>query len=161
MPWPPIIHLPANTKIKLHFTWARVLTAASWCHHLRVQYSQPTTFFRIPARQSLNIGQTIGFGSKYGWRWDQYSIPMVFISEDIVIFSGKKWYYANGAGVGLQAQQNERLGAKLLFQFKMIGGYKLNDRTNIELFMQHFSNANTARENYSYAFYGLGVTYNF
>lgn len=127
---------------------------------LHVQYSQPTTFFRIPARQSLNIGQTIGFGSKYGWRWDQYSIPMVFISEDIVIFSGKKWYYANGAGVGLQAQQNERLGAKLLFQWKMIGGYKLNDRTNIELFMQHFSNANTARENYSYAFYGLGITYN-
>ena len=43
----------------------------------------------------------------------------------------------------------------------MIGGYKLNDRTNIELFMQHFSNANTAKANYSYAFYGLGITYNF
>lgn len=128
---------------------------------LHFQYSQPTTFFKIPARQSLNIGQTIGFGSKYGWHWDKYSIPMVFISEDVVLLHGRKWYYANGVGVGLQAQQNERLGTKLLFQFKMIGGYKLNDRTNLELFMQHFSNANTARENYSYAFYGLGITYNF
>lgn len=128
---------------------------------LHVQYSQPTTFFRLPARQSLNIGQTLGFGKKYGWNWEKYTIPMVFISEDIVLFSGKKWYYSNGIGVGLQAQQNERLGAKLLFQWKMIGGYKLNDRTNIELFMQHFSNANTAKANYSYAFYGLGITYNF
>ena len=128
---------------------------------LHIQYSQPTTFFKIPARQSINIGQTLGFGSKYGWDWDQYTIPMIFLSEDIALAHGDNWYFATSVGVGLQAQQNERLGAKLLFQFKLIGGYRINDKWGIELFIQHFSNANTATENYSYAFYGLGVTYSF
>lgn len=126
-----------------------------------LQYSQPTTFFKLPARQSLNIGQTIGLGSKYGWDWNEYTIPMIFLSEDIALSYYKNVYVAAGFGVGLQAQQNERLGAKLLFQFKLIGGYHINEKWGIEIFMQHFSNANTAPENYSYAFYGLGVTYNF
>ncbi len=128
---------------------------------LHVQYSQPTTFFKVPARQSINIGQTLGFGSKYGWDWDKFTIPMIFLSEDIALAHGDNWYVSVGPGVGLQAQQNERLGAKLLFQFKIIGGYRINDHWGVELFVQHFSNANTARENYSYAFYGAGFTYSF
>lgn len=130
-------------------------------YFLHFQYSQPTTFFKLPARQSINIGQTLGFGQKYGWDWDKYTIPMIFFSEDIVLLQGKKWYYSTGMGVGLQAQQNERIGSKLLFQFKLIYGYKINEKVNLEIFMQHFSNANTAIENNSYAFYGLGMTYNF
>lgn len=126
-----------------------------------IQYSQPTTFFKVPARQSINIGQTLGFGQKYGWDWDKYTIPMIFLSEDIALAYGNNWYFATSIGAGLQAQQNERLGAKLLFQFKLFGGYRINDKWGIELFMQHFSNANTATENYSYAFYGLGMTYSF
>lgn len=125
------------------------------------QYSQPTTFFKLPARQSINIGQTLGLGDKYGWQWDEYTIPMIFLSEDVALLHNDKFYFSAGAGVGLQAQQNERLGAKLLFQFKLIGGYHITEQTSIELFIQHFSNANTATENYSYAFYGLGVTYSF
>ena len=126
-----------------------------------IQYSQPTTFFKVPARQSINIGQTLGFGQKYGWDWDKYTIPMIFLSEDIALAYGNNWYFATSVGVGLQAQQNERLGAKLLFQFKLFGGYRINDHWGVELFVQHFSNANTARENYSYAFYGAGFTYSF
>ena len=128
---------------------------------LHIQYSQPTTFFSLDARQSINIGQTLGLGSKYGWDWDDYTIPMIFLSEDIALGKYKDFYFATGIGVGLQAQQNKRLGAKLLFQFKLTGGYHIDEHWGIELFMQHFSNANTAPENYSYAFYGLGVTYNF
>ncbi len=130
-------------------------------YFLHVQYSQPTTFFKLPARQSINIGQTLGFGSKYGWDWDKYTIPMIFLSEDIALAHGDNWYFATSIGMGLQAQQNERLGAKLLFQFKLIGGYRINDKWGLEIFMQHFSNANTATENYSYAFYGAGFTYSF
>ena len=128
---------------------------------VHLQYSQPTTFFRLPARQSLNLGQTIGTGKKYGWNWDKYTIPMFFITEDIALATFKWGYFAAGMGVGLQAQQNERLGAKLLFQFKLTGGVHLTDKWGLEIFMKHFSNANTAPENYSYAFYGMGVTYNF
>lgn len=126
-----------------------------------IQYSQPTTFFKLPARQSINIGQTLGFGKKYGWHWDKYTIPMIFLSEDIALAYGKNWYFSTGIGVGLQAQQNERIGSKLLFQFKLIAGYRINDNWGAEIFMQHFSNANTAIQNNSYAFYGIGMTYSF
>lgn len=125
------------------------------------QYSQPTTFFGVPARQSLNINQTLGYGDKYGWHWRDYTIPMVMLSGDVRLSEYKNFYVAAGAGVGMQAQQNERLGAKLLFQFKIIAGWHLNDQWGFEVFMHHFSNGNTAPENYSYAFYGLGVNYNF
>ena len=126
-----------------------------------LQYSQPTTFFGLPARQSINIAQTMGFGKKYGWDWDKYTIPMVFLSGDVRLSEYKNIYVSAGAGVGMQAQQNERLGAKLIFQFKLVGGYHINNNWALELFMHHFSNGNTAPENYSYAFYGLGVTYSF
>ena len=86
---------------------------------------------------------------------------MVFLSGDVRLSEYKNIYVSAGAGVGMQAQQNERLGAKLIFQFKLVGGYHINNNWALELFMHHFSNGNTAPENYSYAFYGLGVTYSF
>ena len=125
------------------------------------QYSQPTTFFRVPARRSLNISGTLGFDSKYGWDWQDYSIPMIYFTEDIALFRYNRIYGGMGAGAGLQAKQNKRIGSKLLFEFKLTFGYNFNDEWAIELFIQHFSNANTADENNSYAFYGLGFTYNY
>lgn len=128
---------------------------------LQMQYSQPTTFFKIPARQSLNFGETVGFGEKYHWDWDKYSIPMIFFSEDLALAYGDCWYFSVGAGVGFQAQQNERIGSKLLFQFKVAAGIRMTDTIAMELYTQHFSNGNTAPENYSYGFYGVGLTYSF
>lgn len=128
---------------------------------IHIQYSQPTTFFRLPARKSLNIAQTIGTGTHYGWRWDRYTIPLAFLSEDIALIYGRAWYISAGAGVGMQAHQNERLGAKLLFQFKLAGGVHITPCTTAEIFVQHFSNANTAEQNNSYGFYGLGFTFSF
>jgi len=124
-------------------------------------YSQPTTFFRVPARRSINISETLGFREKYGWKWQDYTIPMIYLTEDILLFDYKDFYGAMGAGAGLQAQENERLGAKLLFQFKVMLGYHINEKWSGEFFIQHFSNANTAEQNNSYAFYGLGFTYNY
>lgn len=126
-----------------------------------IQYSQPTTFFRIPARRSLNVSMTLGLDEKYGWKWQDFTIPMVYATEDIALFRYERLYAGLGAGVGLQAQENKRLGAKLIFEFKVTFGYNFNDKWAAELFIQHFSNANTAEENNSYAFYGLGFTYNY
>ena len=128
---------------------------------MHAQYSQPTTFFNLPARKSLNITQTLGFGTSRGWHWDKYTIPIVMLSEDVILAHGKNWYFYTGLGVGMQAQQNERIGSKLLFGFKLGSGYRLTECTNLELFMQHYSNGNTAPENNSYAFFGFGMTYNF
>ena len=130
-------------------------------HFLQLQYSQPTTFFRIPARQSINFGQTIGSGKKYGWKWDEFTIPMIFLSEDVPLIYGDHWYLAVGAGGGLQAQQNERIGSKWLFQFKAAIGVRFTRHATLELFVQHFSNGNTAPENNSYGFYGAGFAYSF
>ena len=124
-------------------------------------YSQPTTFFRVPARRSINISETLGLKEKYGWKWQDYTIPMIYLTEDIALFRYKRLYAGLGAGAGLQAQENERLGAKLVFQFKVTFGYNITKQWATELFIQHFSNANTADENNSYAFYGFGFTYNF
>lgn len=126
-----------------------------------ITYSQPTTFFRIPARRNLNISQTVGLYEKYGWKWQDYTIPIGYATEDIALFRYKKLYAGVGAGVGLQVKENKRLGAKLVFQFKVSIGYNITDEWATEIFIQHFSNANTAEDNHSYAFYGLGLTHNF
>lgn len=126
-----------------------------------VTYSQPTTFFRIPARRSINISETLGLYEKYGWKWQDYTIPMIYLTEDIALFKYERLYMGAGAGVGLQAQENERLGAKLIFQFKVTFGFNISKQWSTELFIQHFSNANTAEQNNSYAFYGIGFTYSY
>ena len=125
------------------------------------QYSQPTSFFRVPARRSINISETLGLYKKYGWDWPDYSVPIAYVTEDIALFKYNKIYAGMGAGAGLQAKENTRLGAKLLFEFKVLLGYNFNNKWSGEFFIQHFSNANTAEENHSYAFYGLGFTYNY
>ena len=125
------------------------------------QYSQPTTFFRLPARMSLGVVQTLGHGEKYGWHWDKYTIPIAMLSEDIALAYGKYWYTYTGLSVGMQLQQNERIGSKLIFGFKLGAGVHVSECTAIEAYVQHYSNGNTAPENNSYAFYGLGITYSF
>lgn len=125
------------------------------------QYSQPSTFFRLPSRLSLNVIQTVGFGEKYGWHWDKYTIPIGMISDDITLAYGDNWYFYSGLAVGMQLQQNERIGSKLIFGFKLGVGYKLTECTTMEAYVQHYSNGNTAPENNSYAFYGLGLAYSF
>ena len=126
-----------------------------------ITYSQPTTFFFFFSRKSLNISETLGLGKKNRWNWSDYTIPIGYITEDIALFRYKRFYMGTGAGVGLQAKENKRLGAKLLFQFKVTFGINITKEWATEIFIQHFSNANTADENNSYAFYGLGLTHNF
>ena len=128
---------------------------------LHIQYSQPMTFFGINARKSLNIVQTIGYGKKDGWNWEKFTIPMAIMSVDVSPFSGEGWYTFIGVGAGFQAQQNKRIGSKLIFSFKFGFGYRLSMCTSVEVFAHHFSNGNTAPENNSYAFYGAGLTYSF
>ena len=128
---------------------------------MHFQYSQPSCFFRIPARISLNVFQTIGYGEKYGWDWRDFTIPIAMVSADISLIHWNNWNLFMGFGAGFQAQQNDRIGSKLIFGFKVGTAYRMSDCTSIEFFIQHMSNGNTAPENNSYAFYGIGFAYNF
>lgn len=125
-----------------------------------LQYSQPATFFKMPARQSLNTSMNLGLAKGNDWDWRDFSIPIVFWSGDVALLYGEKWYSGAGIGGGFQLDENERIGSKLLFQFKLFAGYKISEKYTMELFMQHFSNGATAINN-SYLFWGLGLTYNF
>ena len=127
----------------------------------QIQYSQPANFFRIPARMSLNIFQTFGYGRRYGWDWRDFTIPIAMVSGDVSLFQWYDWNFFMGFGAGFQAQQNDRIGSKFIFGFKVGGAYRISECSSVELFMQHMSNGNTAPENNSYAFYGLGFAYNF
>ena len=128
---------------------------------LYFQYSQPTEFFRLPARRSLNLIQTIGYGATGKWHWKDYSVRIATLSNDIILYSTDKFYFGNGFAIGFQRTENERIGTKLLFGLKLLMGYKISERFNTELFMQHFSNGETDSNNWSYNFFGLGVSYNF
>ncbi|MBN1281805.1 MAG: acyloxyacyl hydrolase [Alphaproteobacteria bacterium] len=137
---------------------------------IQIQYSQPTEFFRMPARKSLNFIQTIGYGKKYQytdytktfeWNWSDYTIQIALLSEDIILYNTNKFYFGTGLSIGVQGQENERIGTKLLSGFKLFTGYKISKKFNCELFMQHFSNGSTDPQNYSYNFWGLGFGYNF
>ncbi|MCL1902539.1 MAG: acyloxyacyl hydrolase [Alphaproteobacteria bacterium] len=130
---------------------------------LQFQYSQPITFFRLPARWSFNIAMNLGWGEKNGWDWEDFSIPIAYLSSDAIFASWGRAYTGFGIGAGMQAQQNARIGSKLLFQFKWFAGYGLSDAWRMEIFMQHFSNGSTTPQylNNSYLFWGLGIAYNF
>jgi len=124
------------------------------------QYSQPATFFKLPARQSLNVSMNVGLGEKYDWDWRDFTIPIGFWSGDVSPVYGENWYTGVGVGMGFQAQENARIDSKLIFQFKLLGGYKINENLEVELFMQHFSNGSVST-NRSYLFWGLGIIHSF
>ncbi|MCL2737554.1 MAG: acyloxyacyl hydrolase [Alphaproteobacteria bacterium] len=128
---------------------------------LHLQYSVPTTMFYLPARFSMNVSQTVGFGRKYGWDWTSYSIPILYLTQDVSPLHGEKWYAGLGAGGGFQLVKNERISSTFLFTFKIFMGYRFTERMAGEFYVKHFSNGTLTPENYSYGFYGLGITYNF
>ncbi|GHT00057.1 hypothetical protein FACS189421_11600 [Bacteroidia bacterium] len=125
------------------------------------QYSQPNTFFRLPGRMSVNAITTIGMGNRYGVDWRKYTDPIFVLSQDFSVLEYKRFYTGLGAGIGMQSYENERIGSKLLFQFKWFLGYKIDGRWRAELFAHHLSNGHTSANNHSYNFWGLGLGYNF
>ncbi|MCL2538341.1 MAG: acyloxyacyl hydrolase [Alphaproteobacteria bacterium] len=142
---------------------------------LALTYSQPNTFFRLPGRQSINLIKTQGTGSRragdydgrclHGWpcEWYKYNSEIAMLSQDVVLWSpfAGKLYFGTGAGLGVQGRYNDRLNTKFLIGFRMFAGYRMTERWNTEIIMQHFSNGDTGTNNYVYDFYGIGVSYSF
>ena len=137
---------------------------------LNFSYSQPTTFFRLPARQTINLVKTIGFGSsdydgKCGYRkacnWEDYGAEIFMLSEDFALYHTTRWYFGAGGGVAVQGRYNERLNTKFLLGFRMFAGYKFSEYWATEFVMQHFSNGDTGTRNLVYDFYGLSAVYSF
>jgi hypothetical protein len=137
---------------------------------VQLAYSQPTTFFRIPGRQTFSVIQTIGYGTKYEytdyngtieWNWGEYATQIAMLSGDISLYDTKNWYFGVGMGGAMQGKQNKRENTKFLLGYKLFAGYRMTENWNAELFMQHFSNGDTGERNYVYNFFGLGLGYSF
>ncbi len=135
-----------------------------------LQYSQPTTFFRLPARQSINLIKTVGLHEKdYNNKcrydgycdWPEYSAEIFMLSQDVSLYNSSRWYVGTGMGVAIQGKQNERLNTKFLLGFRLFAGYRMTESWNLELVMQHFSNGDTGEENNVYDFWGLSAAYSF
>jgi hypothetical protein len=134
-----------------------------------LQYSQPTTFFRLPARQSINVVKTVGLhkdnyngGCRHDdCNWPDYGAEIFMLSQDAALYNTNKWYFGTGMGVAIQGKENDRLDTKFLLGFRLFAGYKLNENWNLELVMQHFSNGDTGEKNSVYDFWGLSAGYNF
>jgi hypothetical protein len=137
---------------------------------LNFQYSQPTTFFRLPARQSINVIKTIGLhnknyngGCRHGvdCEWKEYGAEIFMLSGDVSLYNTSKWYFGTGMGMAIQGKENDRLDTKFLLGFRLFTGYKMNESWNLELVMQHFSNGDTGVNNNVYDFWGISTAYNF
>ncbi|MCL2737504.1 MAG: acyloxyacyl hydrolase [Alphaproteobacteria bacterium] len=143
-------------------TWLLPLPGRrAWFAMYEFRYSQPNSFFRLPGRQNLNIAYIHGWRDDDNWAWTDVTVPLFYWSQDAVLYSTRNWYHGGGMGVGMQLQENDRIGTKLIFAFKLFSGYRLSDTWNMELFMQHFSNGSTSDANYSYNFFGVGFVRNF
>jgi len=125
------------------------------------KYSQPNTFFRLPGRQNINVAYVHGWRDDNNWNWTDISVPIFYLSQDVSLYHTDNWYHGTGMGIGMQLQENERVGTKLIFSFKVFSGRRLTDQWKMEFFMQHFSNGSTSENNRSYNFWGVGFAYNF
>jgi hypothetical protein len=136
---------------------------------IALSYSQPESFFRMPARQSLSIVKTLGFGSKdyYGkcrhdrCEWKDYSSEIFMLSEDVAFLHAERWYFGAGMGFAMQGKRNMRMNTKFALGFKLFAGYRISDGWSLEVAMQHFSNGDTGEENNVYDFWGIGIAHNF
>ena len=127
-----------------------------------VRYSHPNEFFRWPGRQNIGVVYLQGWGSdRRDWEWNSFTMPIFYLSQDITLFQTRNWYYGTGMGIGMQLRENDRIGTKLVFSFRLFMGRAISYNWNVELFMHHFSNGSTTANNYSYNFFGVGFLRNF
>jgi hypothetical protein len=125
------------------------------------QYSQPATFFRLPARQNIHVGTTMGWGDKDDECWKNYSWPQAGLSMDAAVMTWNDFYLGGGIGAFMKYERDERQDSRYMFGLKMFVGYGISESWAAEIFTQHFSNGNLSPNNGSYNFFGLALLRNF
>lgn len=121
-----------------------------------LQYSQPTTFFRLPARQNLHFIQNTAINSAAG-----LSFSALGISLDASLFNWNGFYTGFGIGIYMRDNRDRWVESRLVFGEKFFIGKNISDRTRAEIFTQHFSNGNFTQTNEGFNFAGLSVIYSF
>lgn len=117
-----------------------------------LQYSQPTTLFRLSARQNMHAGYVIS--SSDAWSF-------VGASLDAALIHFGDFYFGAGIGGFIRTEQTPRLGSRFTFGERAFAGYKITPRIAAEIYVQHFSNGDLTKENAGYNFVGLSANMNF
>ena len=121
-----------------------------------VQYSQPTTFFRLPARQSLHVIQNFSYEED-----KSLSFAGVGVSIDAALFTWNGFYLGFGLGPYMRDSLDNWVSSRLVFGEKFFVGKNLSDRWRAELFTIHFSNGNFTNTNAGFNFTGFSIGYSF
>ncbi len=121
-----------------------------------LQYSQPTSVFRLPSRLNLSLLQNLAYHSN-----DGASFGAIGISLDTVWLSWCDWYIGIGLGPYMRDSGDRYVESRLVFGEKIFIGTRITDRINAELFTLHFSNGDFTRPNHGFNFIGLSVNYSF
>jgi hypothetical protein len=125
---------------------------------IELRYAQPTTFFRLPARQSVDVAQIIDLGDSKHKRTQ----PVFGLMQEFLFLPNFEQFYA-GFGLGIYLKQNidDRIDSRFTFGEKLFVGHRFNDEYAVELYWRHFSNGDLTPINHAYNFIGLGATWSF
>lgn len=121
-----------------------------------IQYSQPITVFRLPARQNLNIIQNTAYNSAHG-----LSFLGAGISWDVTPFSWRGFYIGAGLGPYYRDSHDRYVESRLVFGEKFFIGKNISDNWRAEFFTLHFSNGDFTDTNKGFNFTGLAINYSF
>lgn len=121
---------------------------------VELQYAQPSTFFRLPARSSIHLAQIMG----------QDKTQTVFgLMQEFLLLPNFEHVYA-GLGLGIYIKERStdgRVDSAFTFGEKLFLGYRFDSDYCLELYWRHFSNGDITPVNAAYNFVGLGLIKNF
>jgi hypothetical protein len=140
-----------------------------------VSYSQPNTFFRLPGRRNLHLGNIHGTTHWYVNPPENFTkrnqvhkqkqfrdISQMFfgISQDAVIASGHGFYFGVGAGPYVKESTHDFVRSKFMFGERAFVGYTFG-QLSFELVAHHFSNGHLDNMNKGLNGVGVGASWGF
>lgn len=123
---------------------------------IMLEYSQPMTIFRMPARMNLNIIQNIAYNSA-----DGLSFFGGGISWDVAPLYWRGIYIGVGFGPYYRNNYDRWVSSRLVFGEKFFIGTHVSENMRVELFTLHFSNGDFTETNLGFNFAGLSIGYSF
>lgn len=121
-----------------------------------IQYSQPITILRLPARINISGGQNFAYHSM-----DGASFGAIGVSWDILLAARAGFYFGIGIGPYMRDSGDKYVKSRLVFGEKVFIGKNITNKIRAEFFTLHFSNGDFTNPNHGFNFTGLGINYSF
>ncbi|MCL1892581.1 MAG: acyloxyacyl hydrolase [Alphaproteobacteria bacterium] len=122
-----------------------------------LQYSQPTDFFRLPARLNLHAILFLKHGDV-----DIRTQPAAGLSWDVALLHGRRVYLGVGLGGFIKPEYtHDRQDSLFMFGEKLFVGCRFSKHWSAEIYTQHFDSGGLTPINGGYNFVGLSVLWNF